>query len=53
MSETHDAQGREVFTVHPEILAGGAPYRPLKAERPPAGQSDGKDTAAGEQPKTR
>ncbi len=28
MSDTHDAQGREVFTVHPEILAGGATYRP-------------------------
>ncbi|HEX8510322.1 MAG TPA: hypothetical protein VF635_12620 [Propionibacteriaceae bacterium] len=23
----YDAQGREVFTVHPEILSGGAPYR--------------------------
>lgn len=22
-----DAKGREVFTVHPEILAGGAAYR--------------------------
>ncbi len=22
-----DAKGREIFTVHPEILAGGAPYR--------------------------
>lgn len=24
---SYDAQGREVFTVHPEILSGGAPYR--------------------------
>jgi hypothetical protein len=32
MSETHDAQGREVFTVHPEILAGGAAYRSVKRE---------------------
>lgn len=24
---SHDAQGREVFSVHPEIRSGGAPYR--------------------------
>ncbi len=41
MSETHDAQGREVFTVHPEILAGGAAYRSLK------------DTSANQAPKAR
>lgn len=32
MSDTHDAQGREVFTVHPEILAAGATYRPAGTE---------------------
>lgn len=25
-----DAKGREVFTVHPEILAGGATYRKVE-----------------------
>ena len=49
MSETHDAQGREVFTVHPEILAGGAQYRHHKAEEP----ADGQDLPPAEQPKTR
>jgi hypothetical protein len=24
---SYDAKGREVFSIHPEILAGGAPYR--------------------------
>ncbi len=28
-----DAQGREVFTVHPQLLAGGAPYRKLDPRR--------------------
>lgn len=53
MSETHDSQGREVFTVHPEILAGGAGYRVLKTTRPAT--KDGRDEATrrgGQQPKT-
>lgn len=33
-----DAKGREVFTVHPEILAGGATYR--KAETSDTEPSD-------------
>ena len=24
---SYDAKGREVFSMHPEILGGGAPYR--------------------------
>ena len=52
MSETHDSQGREVFTVHPEILAGGAGYRSLKTPQPAA--KDGRGEAprrGGVQPK--
>ena len=30
MSEPTDSRGRELFTVHPEILAGGAHYRPVE-----------------------
>lgn len=52
MSETQDAQGREVFTVHPEILAGGAAYRPVKREPAPQHpqQSDRGDSAAEQRP---
>lgn len=47
-----DSRGREIFTVHPEILAGGAPYRKVAptdrrpdshagpAGAPPAGADD-------------
>lgn len=51
---TYDAQGREVFTVHPEILSGGAPYRkvarPLGAEggsAPSSSVTSPADEAAG------
>lgn len=35
---SYDAQGREVFTVHPQILGGGAPYRKITTPEGPEGE---------------
>jgi len=40
-----DAKGREVFTVHPEILAGGAAYRKAAPDTEDQDQDQDEDRA--------
>jgi hypothetical protein len=38
-----DSKGREVFSIHPEILAGGAPYRKVDDAKSKETKSAAKD----------
>lgn len=35
---SYDSQGREVFSVHPQILSGGAPYRKITNPEAPGSE---------------
>lgn len=47
-----DAQGREVFTVHPQILGGGAPYRKVVPAGAPAEAVDSSAAARAARPRS-